>query len=169
MSNRPVRSMYYIDGSTARKIETAPRKVNRTQQRPVERERQVNRERQQVRERKHVNEKAQNALAFNLKYTVFVVTSVIIMLSACIAMLYMESRVSVQQANINELETQLETIQEENAAYRVKLESMYTLDQIYDVATNELGMVYAEKGQVVYYESADEDYVKQYQDIPEAN
>ena len=40
------------------------------------------------------------------------------------------------------------------------------LEHIKDVAMNELGMVYAKKGQIVYYESASEDYVKQYQDVP---
>ncbi len=160
MSDRPIRSMYYIDGSTARKLEAAPARKKAPEKR-------VSRQ-PEARRKPRVNEKAQKALAFNLKYTVFVITSVVIMLSACIAMLYMESRVSIQQANINELETQLETIQEENAAYRINLENMYTLDEIYDVATNELGMVYAEKGQIVYYDSANEDYVKQYQDVPEA-
>ncbi len=160
MSNRPTRSMYYIDGSTARKLEAAPVKRKKQEQRV--------KQQPQTRNKRRVSENAQKALAFNLKYTVFVITSVVIMLSACIAMLYMESRVSVQQANINDLETQLEAIQEENAAYRINLENMYTLDEIYDVATNELGMVYAEKGQIVYYDSANEDYVKQYQDVPEA-
>ena len=108
-------------------------------------------------------------MAFNKGYTAFVVSAVVIMVCACIMLLYMESRISLQQANINDLETQLEVIEEENAAYRLNLENMYTLDEIYDVAKNELGMVYAEKGQIVYYESADEDYVKQYQDVPEAN
>ena len=56
---------------------------------------------------------------------------------------------------------------DDNAAFKLSLESMYSLDDIYNVPTNELGMVYAKKGQVVYYESANEDYVKQYQDIPE--
>ena len=135
MGERPRRTMYYVEGSTVRKV----------------------------------SEKAQNALAFNMKYTVFVTAAVVLMVVAWMVVLYMESRISLQQANINDLETQLEVIEEENAAYRLSLESMYTLDEIYDVATNELGMVYAEKGQIVYYESADEDYVKQYQDVPEAN
>lgn len=78
-------------------------------------------------------------------------------------------RIRTQQNNINNLETQLEAINDDNAAFRMALDNMYTLDQIYDVATNELGMVYAKKGQIVYYDSANEDYVKQYQDVPEAN
>ncbi len=161
MGERPRRTMYYIDGSTVRKIEQAPsRKLNtETHKRTV----------RKPESKKRISEKAQKALAFNMGYTVFVTAAVLIMVFACIAVLYMESRISLQQANINDLETQLEAIEEENAAYRLSLEGMYTLDEIYDVATNELGMVYAEKGQIVYYESADEDYVKQYQDVPEAN
>ena len=49
------------------------------------------------------------------------------------------------------------------------LESKYSLDKIYEVATKDLGMVYSQKGQIVYYESANEDYVKQLKDVPEAN
>ncbi|MBO5388989.1 MAG: hypothetical protein IJZ96_10575 [Lachnospiraceae bacterium] len=161
MGERPRRTMYYVEGSTVRKVEQAPsRKHNnevhkKSSNKPVQ--------------PRKVSEKAQNALAFNMKYTVFVTAAVVLMVVAWMVVLYMESRISLQQANINDLETQLEVIEEENAAYRLSLESMYTLDEIYDVATNELGMVYAEKGQIVYYESADEDYVKQYQDVPEAN
>lgn len=161
MGERPRRTMYYIDGSTVRKVEQAPsRKYNnevhkKSSSKPVQ--------------PRKVSDKAQSALAFNMKYTVFVTAAVVLMVVAWMVVLYMESRISLQQANINNLESQLEVIEEENAAYRLSLESMYTLDEIYDVATNELGMVYAEKGQIVYYESADEDYVKQYQDVPEAN
>ncbi len=161
MGERPRRTMYYIDGSTVRKVEQAPARKSNNETRKKASNKTV--------QHKRVSEKAQKALAFNMGYTVFVTSAVLIMILASIAVLYMESRISLQQANINDLETQLEVIEEENAAYRLSLESMYTLDEIYDVATNELGMVYAEKGQIVYYESADEDYVKQYQDVPEAN
>ena len=92
-----------------------------------------------------------------------------IMVAACIVMLYMESRINDQQNNINNLEAQLDALETDNAAYAMSLENMYTLEQINDVAVNELGMVYAKKGQIVYYDSANEDYVKQYQDVPEAN
>ncbi|MBE5931977.1 MAG: cell division protein FtsL [Lachnospiraceae bacterium] len=161
MGERPRRTMYYIDGSTVRKVEQAPSRKSNNEVHKKSSNKQT--------QQRRVSEKAQNALAFNMGYTIFVTAAVLIMVFACIAVLYMESRISLQQANINELETQLEVIEEENAAYKLSLENMYTLDEIYDVATNELGMVYAEKGQIVYYESADEDYVKQYQDVPEAN
>jgi hypothetical protein len=30
-------------------------------------------------------------------------------------------------------------------------------------------LVYAKRGQIIYYDSANEDYVKQYQDVPGSN
>lgn len=158
MSER-ARNMYYIEGSTVRKMDVAPDKERVPEQRPAK----------PVKKRAPLPAAADRALAFNLKYTVFVTMSMFIMVCACVAMLYMETKINTQQKNINSLESELEAILDDNAAYRVNLENMYTLDQIYDVATNELGMVYAKKGQIVYYESANEDYVKQYQDVPEAN
>ena len=40
------------------------------------------------------------------------------------------------------------------------------LDQVKNVAMNELGMVYASESQIRIYDSTESDYVKQYQDIP---
>lgn len=164
MSERTTRSMYYIDGSAVRKMEPAPVRRMEPARRPSERPGADTR----VRRQKRISEKADRALAFNMRYTVFVILAVFIMAAACVVMLYMESRIKTQQDNINNLETQLEAINDDNAAFRMTLDNMYTLDQIYDAATNELGMVYAKKGQIVYYDSANEDYVKQYQDVPEA-
>lgn len=158
MSER-TRSMYYIEGSAVRKIDAMPERYNRPERTKRVAPKQVT-----------VTPAAlDRALAFDFKYAVFVVAAVLIMVSACVTMLYMESKVSSQKSNINSLQSQLETMQADNASYKSNIEGMYTLDQIYDVATNELGMVYARSGQIVYYQGADEDYVKQYQDVPEAN
>lgn len=40
------------------------------------------------------------------------------------------------------------------------------LEKIKDIAINELGMVYAEQGQIINYNSQDGDYVRQYEDVP---
>lgn len=157
------RDMYYFDGSTARKIEAAPERRERPTNVPSEREYQRRKASAKV------SARADKALAFDLSYTIFVVTAVGIMIAACLAMLYMESKLSNQKKNINVLKTELEQIQDANLAMEVAMDDMYTLDEIYDVATNELGMVYAKKGQVIYYNGANEDYVKQYTDVPEVN
>lgn len=165
------RNLYYTDGSVARKAEYVPnynRPERRRDQRPERApQRQTNyrtsAQRAQAQKRR---EQADKALAFDLRYTAFVVAAVAIMVVACVYMLYMESRINAQQSNINAMTSKLEKLENENTSYEMSLNSMYTLDDIYDVASNELGMVYAKKGQIVYYESASEDYVKQYQDVP---
>ena len=165
MSER-VRERYYIDGSTVRKVREVPvytevprRKPERTPQRTPQR-------RTAGENKKKISAKADKALAFDMRYTMFVMAAVLIVVAACVLMLHMEASINEKKSNINTLESELEAIEDDNAAIKLSLESMYSLDEIYDVATNELGMVYARKGQIVYYESANEDYVKQYQDIP---
>ena len=170
MSER-VRERYYIDGSTVRKVKEVPvytevprRKPQREPQRTPQR---VPQRKTSGESQKKISAKADKALAFDMRYTMFVMASVLIIIAACVLMLNMEASINEKKSNINALESQLESIEDDNAALKLSLESMYSLDEIYDVATNELGMVYAKKGQIVYYESANEDYVKQYQDIPE--
>lgn len=41
------------------------------------------------------------------------------------------------------------------------------LEEIRRIATEELGMTYAAKDQVVLYESEESDYVRQYEEIPD--
>ncbi|MCM1171043.1 MAG: hypothetical protein NC393_02840 [Clostridium sp.] len=161
--NERTRSMgYVVEGSVVRKLNEAPARRLRPEAEPPRKNKNENK-------RQSVPASLDRALAFNLKYTIFVVASVCIMIAACVVMLYMETRVSELKRNINSLEALVEEAQTDNAAYKSSIESMYTLDEIYDVAINELGMVYARSGQIIYYESADEDYVKQYRDVPEAN
>ena len=158
MSER-VRERYYIEGSTVRKVREVPERIERPRQTPGQKT--------APKQEKRISKKADKALAFDFRYAMFVMTSVLIVACACLFMLHMESQISEQKNHINSMENELEALEDDNAALKLSLESMYSLDEIYDVATNELGMVYARKGQIVYYESANEDYVKQYQDVPE--
>lgn len=145
---------YYAAGSTARKV--APRREYERTTAPA------------ARPRVRLKKRADRALAFNMRYTVFVLFAVAIVAGACMMMLNMQMGIDAQKANVVALERQIEEIQTDNEAKRVQLENMYSLDDIRRIATSELGMVYAKKGQIIYYESADEDYVKQHMDVPEA-
>ena len=42
------------------------------------------------------------------------------------------------------------------------------LDEIYNIATTKLGMVYSQPGQTLYYSQNNDDYVVQYKDVPKA-
>lgn len=169
MSRNGTRSTYYVEGSTVRKLNEVPYEQPTPARRQERKTRPIKRTAKEEKARRKAAARFDKALAFDLKYTVFVVASVFIMVSACVMMLFWMSKIDAQKNNISNLESELETLQADNAAYKMSIENMYSLDQVYDAAVNELGMVYARKGQIVYYESADEDYVKQYQDVPATN
>ena len=53
-----------------------------------------------------------------------------------------------------------------DSAYEEAISSV-SMEQIKEVAVNELGMVYANEGQVIVYSSQKEDYIRQYEEIPQ--
>ena len=56
---------------------------------------------------------------------------------------------------------------DENTGYSAGLDSMVDLSEIYEIATEKLGMVYSQPGQTLYYSQNSDDYVIQYKDVPE--
>ena len=70
-------------------------------------------------------------------------------------------------STIKTLEQQLDTLKAENDALETSINTSVDLDHVYKVATEELGMVYAGKDQVLLYNQTESEYVKQYEDIPE--
>ena len=55
----------------------------------------------------------------------------------------------------------------ENDALETSINTSVDLNKIYEIATKELGMVYARKNQVLLYDKTESEYVRQYEDIPE--
>lgn len=166
MAQQTRRQLYYTDGTAARKVYAEPaRRVHETPKRRIPQP--VPQERPKV--KRHYTAQTRKTLAFSAGYMAFMAFMVCLVVGSCVLMLYMNTKISTQQSNISTLEAELEKIEDDNAAHKLRLNNMYTLDDIYNVATNELGMVYAKKGQIIYYDSANEDYVKQYQDIPDSN
>lgn len=168
MAQQTRRQLSYTDGTAARQMYAAPVRRTGAPERHVQpNRRQAPQERPQV--RRKVTAQTKRSLAFSAGYMMFMTVMVCLVVASCVLMLYMNTKISTQQNNISALEAELEKIEDDNAAHKIRLNNMYTLDDIYNVATNELGMVYAKKGQIIYYDSANEDYVKQYQDVPGSN
>ena len=69
---------------------------------------------------------------------------------------------------ITRLQAEVEVLRDDNNAYEARINSSVDLEYIRDFAINQLGMIYPTEGQVVYYNLTESDYVRQYQDIPEA-
>jgi len=154
-----MREHYYVDVSTVRKYEAAPkRQPNRRPEVQPERRTRVEPKRNQ-----------QKALSMGKGQAAFLGVAMAMILVACVYMLNLQAAITVQNKNIATLETTLNTIVNDNEATASRLESQVDLSKIYTIATQELGMVYADSGQIVVYEQSDPDYVRQYADVPEMN
>ena len=87
----------------------------------------------------------------------------------CVRYLQIQSRVTASMENINKLESTLNDLKAENDAEYNRVMSSVDLETVRKIATEELGMVYADENQVVLYDSKDTDYVRQYQDVPKTS
>ena len=142
---------YYIDGNTARKIDV--RKEIHRAPAPIDNPDMQRR----VRER-HVH--------MNFGYVVFLVAALV--LSSLILVNYINIRAqnTAIKESIAKKESQLNSMKMANDEEYSRIISSVDLDHVKDVAINELGMQYAEEGQVVTIETQGDDYVRQYAQMP---
>ena len=146
--------MYYIEGNAVRKLNTAPEREVRPERK---KERQVN---------ERIQKNARRSKAFDLSYTLVLLTATSVLFVFCISMLTLKADVMEQKREIASLEKSLNELADTNNETSKRLDSSVDLTKIYTIATNELGMVYAKNGQVVYYDATNPDYVKQFKDVP---
>ncbi len=154
MDSRNETTRYYIEGNTARKLNTAPERVER----PVREERRVN---------ERISRNTRRAKAFDLKYTMALTVATVFLFVACVNMLTLQADITEQRREIATLERNLESLIDTNNETGKRLESSVDLTKVYDTAIKELGMVYPKNGQIVNYEASNPDYVKQFKDVPE--
>ena len=145
---------YYIDGNTARRLNEQPEMPRKTTENTQEKPKAA-----PVAHKKRVS-------AFDLKYTLFLVVSVGITIGSCFMYLHSNSILKDSEQQVTALQTQLQTLQEQNSSLKGSLNTTIDLDQVYQIATGKLGMVYADESQIIYYNSSNDDYVRQYESIP---
>ncbi len=143
----------YVEGNTVRKLNAVPDRREEQYQVPTPR-RQANR---QTKALSGIN-----------------ITSLLILTAAIVATLYLCVDYIRVQSSISRLENEISTKQEKlitltrnnDAAYEA-VNVAYDLAYVYRVAVEELGMVYPNENTVIKYQGSDNDYVRQYEDIPQ--
>lgn len=141
----------YVTGTAARKLETPVRPI----------------ERQEKRHTVTVRRNQEKALPMDLPYVIMLTLAAICTLYLCINYLQLQSAVAARLNHIEALEKSIETLKADNDALETRINTSVDLDYVYQVATEELGMVYANKDQVRLYKRTESEYVRQYEDIPE--
>jgi len=148
----------YIEGNTVRQVRAVP--VRREQERrepqrkaPVSTGTLKNREK---------------ALRMSAGYVLFLSAAAITLLVVCSNYIKLQSQIQNRSKNINTLESELSELKILNDATYNKLVASVDLNYIQQIASEELGMIYATEAQVELYSSQDSDYVRQYQDLPDS-
>ncbi len=144
----------YIEGNTVRKINPVP-DYGREEQYELPTPR-----RQEQRQTKTLS-------GINLASLLVLSVAIIATLYVCVEFLKLQYDVTQMNKQIDIKKQELVTLTKDNdAAYEV-VNKAVDLDEIYQYAVEELGMVYPNKNTVIKYHSSDVDYTLKYKEIPD--
>lgn len=166
---RPRRSTAYMHGNAVPKLEPLRMPSRRPDER-VRRQRANHPAYHETANRQTANHQVrrnrEKALQMDLPYVVMLSIAAICTLWVCVNYLHMQSAITAKIHSIEGNEARLETLKTENDALETSINTSVDLDHIYKVATQELGMVYANKDQILQYDNTESGYVRQNEDIP---
>lgn len=147
----------YIYGNTVRQAEVMPRRRDWEEE-----------PRRQKKTSHQVRKNRKQALHMNPAYVAFLTVAAVAVLVVCVWYLQVRAELTSRSRNITALQQELAHEKEENTTrYNAIIDSV-NLEDVREKAMNELGMVYANQEQIVAYQNPVNDYVKQYQGIPES-
>lgn len=145
------RSQYYVQGNVVRKLDVT-REIQRQPQKKISNTTRKNREKA-----KHMN----------AGYVVFLCAALVATGLILINYIGLQSDITNSVQHISALESQLNELKLKNDEDYSRITSSVDLEEIKRIAIQELGMQYAEEGQIVTFTSESSDYVKQMADIPQ--
>lgn len=140
-----------VQGNVARQLYSVPDRHERID-RPVE-----------VPRKSHRQEKD----TLSIPYCIFLAAACVLTLTLGAYYLQQQALSTSSQKKIASLESTLAELKKENADELNRIETSVNLEEIRDIAINELGMVYATQDNVVLYENISQNYVSQYEEVPQ--
>ena len=152
------RSSIYVQGNTA-----ARRQVERTRMYALP-------ARRTMPERKtahNVRRNRERALYMNVGYVLFLVTAMVTAAIILTGYLRLQSDITNSIKHISQMESRLNELKLENDENYSRITSSVNLEEVKRVAIQELGMRYAEEGQIVTFDGEGSDYVRQTGEIPD--
>lgn len=153
-----VEKQFIVDGNTVREVEVSP---------PQKKKKNKSSEAEAARSNRNVKRNRERALAMDLPYLIMLSIAAIIAFAICANYISVQSRLTSTIKTTQKNESKLETLKNENDALENVIVTYVDLDHVYDVAVNRLGMIYARKNQVITYEKTENEYVRQFEDIPQ--
>ena len=157
----------YVYGNTAHKIEHVHTPARPRPERKTYEEKRRTEPVYNPAVNHRIRRNQEKALYMDLPYVIMLTVAAICALYICANYIQIQSSITARIHNIQILESEIETLKSENDALETMINTSIDLDHVYQVATEELGMVYANKEQVILYDKTESEYVRQYEDIPE--
>lgn len=108
-----------------------------------------------------IRQKKQRSNVMNLPYLLFLTVALVVSSYTLIHYIQLRSEVTYAIRVNSNLESELNSVRMSNDEAKKKIDSEIDLDEIKEIATKKLGMVYAKEGQVITYSGEGNDYVKQ--------
>lgn len=143
---------YYIDGNTVRKAEP--------------RQRQYQPQRRVVNGSVTVRANREKAHHMSVGYVMFLVCALVAAGFILTTYLGLQSDLTNSIQTISKLESQLNDLRVGNNEEYIRITSKIDLDEVKRIAIQELGMKYAEEGQIITFSGENSDYVRQVADLP---
>ena len=144
-----VQTEYYTEGNVVRKLESAYPQTW-----------------EEDSPSKKVRKNREKMLSMNFPYLVVLSAAMVVVLALCANYISVQSRLTSTIKEAQKNESNLEKLKDENDSAENMIATYLDLDHIKDVAMNKLGMVYAKKNQVITYEKTENEYVRQFDEIP---
>ena len=149
-------TIYIEEGNTVRKLqpEVEYEEIRRKRIQEDERRKRERRRAKQLRQRK------------KKLYSIYATMAIVFCVCFFVGYIYLQTQVNERTDSIAKLETQISTIKADNGATEARINTAANLANVRNTALNELGMVYANADQIVYYDMETSDYMNQYNKIP---
>lgn len=143
----------YIYGNTARTMEEPASE-------PRKREGGASEPQKRAKRRPRVRE-------FNSSFTGILSFAVAMLVVICIFYLHGQAQLEQQIQDISVKRTKLASLLNENHEIQTELNKNVDYDELREYAEKNLGMTVPDEEHTIYYDGADPDYVRQYEEIPE--
>ena len=137
--------------------------VRGTSVRQVDVRRQLEQPRKQLSRTTRKNR--QRAKYMNFAYVMFLSVALVVTGIMLISYIRLEAGITTSVQEVARLESQLNNLKLENDEALNRIDSAVDLEEVRRIAITQLGMVYAQEGQIVEIPSDGSDYVRQFTEI----
>ena len=152
----------YVYGNLALKPETITERPYRYEEERTRRQQSQKRAKAKTKSARRAREEA---LSIDAPYVVMFSIALVVSLFFVWNYLHLKSSITSSIKTIETQEKMIEQLKSENDALESSIDSYVDLQYVFNVATNELGMVYADNDQIIRYNKTENGYVRQNEDI----